>query len=356
MAHVSINISKIKYNAKVLQTIFQNNNMQFTPVIKCIAGDRMIVNSLKDLGITHVAESRLDNIVQIDDEDLSYTLIRTPAQRDIPMMIEKVDMSIQTELSTIYKINEVAESLGKKHKILLMVDWKDSREGVLTYDVLEYIKKIIHLKNIHFVGLAFNFMCFKSDAPTDDDIFMINRFVTAVEREIGYRLKIISGGNSSMLPQLLYNDLGKINELRIGETLFRGVDTTTNQTIAMLYQDAITIEAEILEIKPRINATTHESFLQAIVDIGYLDTKVDNINPLDQYINILGASSDHLMLDLNGQGHYQVGDHINFSLNYEALSHSMYMKNLHKIYVEDSKIDTLLQNFDVQSPAMVNQY
>ncbi|SPZ97714.1 alanine racemase [Staphylococcus aureus] len=47
---------------------------------------------------------------------------------------------------------------------------------------------------------------------------------------------------------------------------------------------------------------------------------------MDQHINILGASSDHLMLDLNGQGHYQVGDHISFSLNYEALSHSMYMK------------------------------
>ena len=45
-----------------------------------------------------------------------------------------------------------------------MIDWKDGREGVLTYDVLDYIKEIIHLKNIHFVGLAFNFMCFKSDA------------------------------------------------------------------------------------------------------------------------------------------------------------------------------------------------
>ncbi len=28
-------------------------------------------------------------------------------------MIEKVDMSIQTELSTIHQINEVAEVLGK---------------------------------------------------------------------------------------------------------------------------------------------------------------------------------------------------------------------------------------------------
>ncbi|CAC7505151.1 alanine racemase [Staphylococcus aureus] len=60
MAHVNINISKIKYNAKVLQTVFQSKNIQFTPVIKCIAGDRTIVESLKALGINHVAESKLE--------------------------------------------------------------------------------------------------------------------------------------------------------------------------------------------------------------------------------------------------------------------------------------------------------
>ncbi len=115
MAHVNINISKIKYNAKVLQTVFQSKNMQFTPVIKCIAGDRTIVESLKALGINHVAESRLDSIrISIADQDLTYTLLRTPAKKEISDMIEKVDMSIQTELSTIHQINEVAEVVRKK--------------------------------------------------------------------------------------------------------------------------------------------------------------------------------------------------------------------------------------------------
>lgn len=41
-----------------------------------------------------------------------------------------------------------------------MVDWKDGREGVLTYDVLDYIKEIIHLKNIHFVGFSIQFYVF----------------------------------------------------------------------------------------------------------------------------------------------------------------------------------------------------
>jgi predicted amino acid racemase len=39
-----------------------------------------------------------------------------------------------------------------------------------------------------------------------------------------------------------------------------------------LYQDAIVLEAEILEIKPRMNSHTKQSYLQAIVDIGYIDT------------------------------------------------------------------------------------
>ncbi len=82
MAHVNINISKIKYNAKVLQTVFQSKNMQFLLVIKCIARDRTIVESLKALGINHVAESRLDNIISIADQDLTYTFCDACQKRD----------------------------------------------------------------------------------------------------------------------------------------------------------------------------------------------------------------------------------------------------------------------------------
>ena len=41
---------------------------------------------------------------------------------------------------------------------------------------------------------------------------------------------------------------------------------------------------------------------------------------------MVGASSDHLMIDLNNQDHYQIGDRIQFSLNYEALSEYVYEK------------------------------
>ena len=63
------------------------------------------------------------------------------------------------------------------------------REGVLTYDV-DYIKEIMSMSHIQLVGLAFNFMCFKSKAPEENDVFMINKFISAVEKEMVTSLKL----------------------------------------------------------------------------------------------------------------------------------------------------------------------
>ena len=323
MANLKINLSKIQYNAKVLQTILDSKQIHFTPVIKSIAGDRQIVQKLIDLGITHFADSRLENISQLNDFNCSYTILRSTKQSKL-----------------------AAKKLNIKHQVILMVDWKDGREGILTYDVIKYIEQILQLSHIQLVGVSFNFMCFKSKLPIEDDVFMINKFVSAIERELGYRMTIVSGGNSSMLPLTMYNDLGKINELRIGETLFRGVDTTTDKAVAHLYQNTIVLEAEVIEIKPRLNHITNQSYLQAIVDIGYIDTDTTHITPIANDIHILGAPSDHLMIDLNNQDHYQVGDMIQFELSYEALSRSMYNKNLEKVYILDSKVETLIESFN----------
>lgn len=343
MAHVNINLSKIAYNAEALGNLLDEQDIHFTPVIKCIAGDTQIIQTLIDAGFNHFAESRLDNINLEFNDKCSYLLLRPTAKAQYEQLIKTVKMSIQTEIQTIRTLNDVAKSLNHKHQIMLMIDWKDGREGVLTYDILKYIREIITMTHIQLVGISFNFMCFKSLAPTEDDIYAMNQLVSAIEHELGFRLKIISGGNSSMLPQLMYNDLGRINELRIGEALFRGVDTTSYQAIPRLFQDAITLEAEIIEIKPRLAKENHQCYLQAILDIGYLDTVIDKITPLNHHVTILGATSDHLMIDLGNQDFYQVGDKIQFSMEYEALSHVMYQKRMIKEYIKDEHIQSLTQ-------------
>lgn len=346
MAQLKIDLSKIQYNAHILRDMCRRSYVHFTPVVKGVGGDDRIIQSLAEIGITHFADARIDNIRESDNGQYSYTMIRTGNQQELENIVNHTDISIQTELETIQQVNHIAQSLNKTHDILLMVDWKDEREGIQTYEVVEYINKVVNMPNVKIKGLAFNFMCFHSDAPTSEDIQLINEFVAHVEGQTGLNMQIVSGGNSSVLPEMAKGHLGKINELRIGETLFRGVNTTTDTAIPALYQDAIILEAEIVEIKPRMRHQSHHDYLQAILDIGNLDTKIPEILPLHHDVDVLGATSDHVMVDLYNHDNYQVGDTIQYSLGYSAMAQSMYMPNIKKTYVLDEAIQLINENFD----------
>ena len=78
--------------------------------MKCVAGDERIVSTIQSLGITHFAESRLDNIERLKDLDVTFTLSPT-TESEFEAMVSKVKMSIQTELHTIKKLNTIAKNL-----------------------------------------------------------------------------------------------------------------------------------------------------------------------------------------------------------------------------------------------------
>lgn len=340
MAHLNINLSKIQYNALTIQRLLAHRDIHMTPVLKCIAADQRIIQCLNEIGLSHFGESRLHHIEKDGHNENTYTVLRAPNHTEYDKLIKLSQISVQTDLHIIEQLNEAAERLGRKHRILLMVDWKDAREGVLTYDVADYIEAILKMRHIYLEGLAFNFLCFQKISPTEEDVRLINAFVNQIEAHIGFELKTISGGNSSMLPQIQYHDLGRINDMRIGESMFRGVDTNTDRAIPVLYQNAITLTGEIIEINPRMNLKDNKIYLQAIVDIGTLDTDVSELVPYYENIHIIGATSDHLMLDLKNEGHYAVGDEITFKMGYKAIAQSMYNQQLQRKYEQD----VLLQN------------
>lgn len=121
---------------------------------------------------------------------MQLSLLRPTSKNRYTQLIKSVKMSMQTEIESIREINDIAKQLNQKHQIMLMIDWKDRREGVITYDVLNYIEEIIKMTHIQLIGIAFNFMCFKSSAPTEEDILKINQFVDAIEYNLGFRLKL----------------------------------------------------------------------------------------------------------------------------------------------------------------------
>ncbi|UXR75848.1 MULTISPECIES: alanine racemase [unclassified Staphylococcus] len=345
MSQIHINLSKIKYNAVLLQQMLYQRRIRMIPVAKCMADDEKVHQLLRDLGFDLIAASRLNHIPQTQTLRKDFMLIKGSLPEEATRTVALTRMSLQTEMETIQALNDAALEQGTTHQLLLMVDWKDGREGVLTYEVVPYIKKIKQLKGIDFKGLAFNFMCYRQMPPTEEDLPYINRFIEAVERDTGVHLQTISGGNSSMLMLAMYQDMGRINELRVGEAIFRGYETSYNMRLPQLYDHAVTLSGRILEIKPRLDLRTRQTYLQAIVDIGQLDTAVDDIMPFDDKLSIVGYTSDVLLLNLGLADYYQVGDCIPFELGYSAIAQSMHSQQMEKKYIEDVGIEVLIEGF-----------
>lgn len=344
MAYINIHLSKIKYNAFVLKQILNERGIQMVPVLKCAGGDSQIAQLFAQMGFEVVAESRL-NLIESKPQQLNYMIIKGTTPNEVPTLVNNAMMSIQTDLNVIRAINDEAKKQNKRHHILLMVDWKDGREGILTYETVHYLNEIIQLENIYLKGIAFNFMCHRPLPPTEEDISYIEQFLNSIKQETGLSFKTVSGGNSSMITLAMYHDLGMINELRVGEALFRGYETAHGHRLPILYEDTIELVGHITEIKPRLNMSTHQPYMQALVDIGHLDTVVAELTPEDKKLKILGSSSDLLLIDLGDADGYQIGDAITFKLGYAAIAQSMHSKHLEKKYKCDKGIELIVGNF-----------
>lgn len=63
---------------------------------------------------------------------------------------------------------------------------------------------------------------------------------------------------------------------------------------------------------------------RAILALGQQDIKLDGLIPKDSEIEILGASSDHLLLNLTEcKKLYKIGDTVEFNMNYGCLLAAM---------------------------------
>ena len=74
--------------------------------------------------------------------------------------------------------------------------------------------------------------------------------------------------------------------------------------------------------------------VKSLTTIGQQDIALDDITPKDSQIEILGASSDHLLLDLTqSEREYQVGDEIEFSVSYGSVLSTFTSKYIKKEFI-----------------------
>jgi len=336
---IEIDLGKIAHNAKILKELYGSKGIDVIGVTKVTCGDTNIAKVLVKSGVKILADSRIENIIKMHDTDVhaQFLLLRTPFSQS-ELVVKYADISLNSELFVIKELSKYAVKQAVTHKIILMVELGDLREGIMPSDLENTISEIIGLKGIKLVGIGTNLACFGGIKPNDEKMEHLSSIAKNTEDKFKLKLEFVSGGNSANYNWFTTTkDIGRINNLRLGESIFLGRETLNRKKINGLFTDAFKLVAEVIELKTKPSLpygdVAQDAFgnipkftdlglmKRATLGIGLQDVLVSGLTPLLD-IDILGASSDHIIIDTK-QLELRVGDTVEFNLNYGALLSSM---------------------------------
>ncbi len=320
-------------------------------VSKATLGDPLIAEAMIQGGVKFIADSRLENIKKMKSAGIStqFVLLRT-ALSQAEAVIRNVDISLNTELETVRKLSHYAIANGTLHQIILMVEMGDLREGILPCDLSQFIKKTLDLPNIKIVGIGCNLACYGGIKPDNQKMNELSELVDIIEKEFQINLDIVSGGNSANYEWYKATQkVGRINNLRLGESILLGCETIHRKAIPGLHTSAFNLIAEVIESKEKPSLPFGEicqnafgtvpTFLdrgirrRVIIALGRQDVLVSSLSP-NNNLKILGASSDHVVLDSNNYD-CKVGSEVKFKLDYGGLLSAMTSPFITKQFIDN---------------------
>ncbi len=346
---MEIELDKLVHNAQELTALYGSRGVHVTVVTKGVCGSPRIARALLDSGIRSLGDSRIANIQKMREAglDAQFVLIRSPMPSEVERVVEFADVSLNTEMSVIRRVAEHAVKRGKTHRIVLMVELGDLREGILPCDIKSMVEQVIHLRGVELAGIGTNLACFGGIRPTEANMRALSSIADHLQTRYSINFEIVSGGNSANYQWFVSTpDVGLINHLRIGEGILLGCDTLTRERISGLYTDAFTLVAEVIELKTKPskpygeiaqNAFGHApafedngNIKRAILALGRQDVDVSAIRPRIE-ADVLGASSDHLILNVKDP-YLEIGDQVRFDVGYGALLGAMTSPFVEKAY------------------------
>jgi predicted amino acid racemase len=339
MAYVKLYRSELQHNFEYLDSLFKKNGIKWGITTKLLCGNRDFLEEVIKLGIGEVHDSRIINLRRIKeiDPNTMTIYIKPPPKDIIPDVVKYADVSLNTELSTLYELSEEAQRQDKTHKVIIMIEMGDLREGVMREDLINFYEKVFKLPGIEVIGLGTNLNCMHGVMPDGDKLIQLALYKQIIELRFKKEIPLVSGGTTVTIPLLMRDQLPDgVNHFRIGEALFFGKDLFTDGLIEGMSDQVMELYTQVIEISEKPVVPTGELGLnpqgkqtqvskddfgktsyRAIIDIGVLDIQPDYLIPVNENIKILDASSDMLILDVgtNEKG-YKVGDEIRFKLKY----------------------------------------
>lgn len=356
-----INLKKLEDNLNACATITKDHGKcSLMIVTKGLCADREMVKMVaENPNVDFIADSRVKNIAAFADtaraNGKKTVLLRIPMHCEAADVVKYVDLSFNSELSTIRLLNEEAAKAGKVHDILLMIDLGDLREGIFFQNqdlIYEAVEEILKMENINLYGIGVNLTCYGAIIPKNENLSQLVAIGRDLESKYGIKLEMVSGGNSSSIYLVDKGELPEgINNLRLGEAFLLGNDTAYETKLPGTVSDGLILQAQIIELKEKpslpigevgVDAFGEKPYYEdrgimkrAIIGIGKQDTDLGSMTPVDPQIEIMGGSSDHIILDVtHADKAYKVGDIVEFELGYGGMLKTATSPYVEKDYIK----------------------
>ena len=136
---LEVDLDTIIYNTSQVVKRCHRLGIAVLGVTKGFSAMHQIVSAIVEGGADGLADARMENIIELRKRNFNQeiTLLRLPRLSNVKDIVEYADTSINSEMTVIQALSEAASALNKIHKIILMVDVGDLREGLLANHVLE---------------------------------------------------------------------------------------------------------------------------------------------------------------------------------------------------------------------------
>lgn len=335
---LTIDTEKIEHNTRVVAAMLRERGMRLVGVSKSALSHPAVVKAMTQGGAAAIGDSRVENLMRArEDGYLGETiLLRAPAPSRIDEAVAFADISLNSEVTIVKMLGKAARKAGKTHKVVLMVDLGDLREGVQVHRALDVAKDMSLVEGVEFAGIGVNLACYGGIIPTPEKMLQLLKVRDSIEASLGRKLQIVSGGNSANMRLVMEKSMPPgITELRIGESVLLGTEAVCRSPVPGCHRDAFTVSAEVIEVQVKPSKPQGEigqnafggvvTFAdrgirkRAICSIGRQDIDPDGLTPVQPGVEILGASSDHLLLDIQDAPSTKVGSVVTFVTAYSAL-------------------------------------
>lgn len=353
---LEIDLNTVKTNAARIKELCTERGIEVWAVIKGINALPEICKAIMNSGITKLATSRLSQIEKSREHGIfaEWLLLRIPQMSECADVVRLAELSLESSIDVIEELEKECVRQDRTHKVIMMADTGDLREGYWDYEALlsdaaEIKKSCPHIK---VAGIGSNFTDYGGTVPTAEKLSELVKLSARLETVIGYPMEYVSGGGTTTLPLVIDGTIpAGINHLRIGEAIILNHDLSNEFHIDEMksLHSPVLFRAQVIEVfeKPSVpvGETATDAFdnrpvyedrgirRRAILGFGRLDVgDARKLIALDEGVEILAATSDHTVIDIqNCKREIKVGDIMEFRMTYENILFSTASVDVRKV-------------------------